>query len=125
MLGFTLANRGGEEREGIISRGIIQPCTSGPVPTVFVLQEVGDDHVDNHVYGQRDQRVPLDERCNEGCGCRPEDNMRQKERKGLQRVVGSTRPSNFDQQKGKQRAMNQKVDNFGTGSLFGCNKLGL
>ena len=57
MLGFTLANRGGEEREGIISRGIIQPCTSGPVPAVFLLQEAGDDQVDNQVYGQGDQRV--------------------------------------------------------------------
>ena len=55
MLGFTLANRGVEEREGIISRGIIQPCTSGPVPTVFLLQEAADDHVDNQVYGQGDQ----------------------------------------------------------------------
>ena len=64
MLGFTLADRGGEEREGIISKGIIQPCTSwpctgGPVPTVFVLQEAGDDYVDDQVCGQQDEEVTL------------------------------------------------------------------
>lgn len=64
MLGFTFATCRSEEREGIISKGVIRPCTiwpctSGPVPTVFVLQEAGDDHVDNHVNGQRDEEVPL------------------------------------------------------------------
>ena len=59
VLGITVSNCWGEERKGIVKKGIIR------IPIIFLFQDEGDDHVDDQVTGKWYYCVPLEKHCNE------------------------------------------------------------